>query len=280
MNQPSKSVVFVTGAFVTHHCWDAWKAHFGARGFDTHAPPHPRKEAEPAELRRAHPRSPIAQNRLGDVVGAYAEYIRRLPEKPILVGHSFGGLMVQLLLQLDLGAAGVAIDSVPPQGVVSLKWSFIRSVTPALGLFSSLDEPYLMSFEHWQYTFANGMPLGEQRDAYERLVVPESKRFARGALTRAARIDFARPHAPLLFIAGTDDHIMPASLNRRNYRRYAKHEGSITDFRELAGRNHLLLEQPHWRETADIALGWLGGLSTRKERVPRPSRPSLELQPT
>jgi pimeloyl-ACP methyl ester carboxylesterase len=256
-NNASNTLVFVTGAFVSNSCWDEWKAYFESQGYICYAPAHPHKEGAAAALRSEHPHSAIARNSLTSVVASYAAFIRRLPEKPILIGHSFGGLMVQLLLQQDLGVAGVAIHSVPPQGVLTFKWSFFRSVTPALGLFTSQKKTYLMSFRHWQYTFTNGLDLATQRSTYEQLVVPESKRMSRGALTQEARIDFARPHAPLLFVAGSTDHIMPASLNYSNYKRYAKHKNSITEFKEFEGRNHFVLGLPTWQESADFVLGWL-----------------------
>lgn len=256
-NSSSKTVVFVTGAFVSNSCWDAWKTYFTSHGYNCYAPAHPHKEAPAGVLRGQHPTSPIADNSLEDVTQAYAAFIRDLPEKPIIIGHSFGGLIVQKLLQQDLAVAGIAIHSVPAQGVITLKWSFLRSVTPALGLFSSVKKTYLMSFRQWQYTFTNGMTLAEQQASYEQLVLPESKKMARGALMKAGRIDFARPHVPLLFMAGSEDHIMPASLNYSNYRRYARYSHSITEFKEFRGRNHFVLGLPAWRENADFILNWL-----------------------
>ncbi|WP_375436403.1 alpha/beta hydrolase [uncultured Hymenobacter sp.] len=275
-NNSSNSIVFVTGAFVSSTCWNEWKAYFQSQGYTCYAPAHPHKEGIAAALRSEHPHSSIAHNSLTSVVEFYAAFIRRLPEKPILIGHSFGGLILQLLLQQNLGTAGVAIHSVPPQGVLTLKWSFFRSVTPALGLFTSQKKTYLMSFKHWQYTFTNGLDLATQRATYEQFVVPESKRMSRGALTQEAQINFARPHAPLLFVAGSTDHIMPASLNYSNYQRYAKHKGSITEFKEFAGRNHFVLGLPTWRESADFVLSWLsytiGAPAPVRARTAEPQR--------
>lgn len=256
-NNPSKTVVFITGAFVSNSCWDEWKTYFASSGYNCYAPAHPHKEGAADALRRQHPASPIADNSLEDVTQEYANFIQSLPDKPIVIGHSFGGLIVQKLLQQDLAVAGVAIHSVPAQGVLTLKWSFLRSVTPALGLFSSLKKTYLMSFRHWQYTFTNGMALAEQQASYEQLVLPESKKMARGALMKAGRIDFARQHVPLLFMAGSEDHIIPASLNHSNYKRYARYSHSLTEFKEFQGRNHFVLGLPTWRENADFILDWL-----------------------
>ena len=254
---PTKTVVFVTGAFVSNSCWDEWKAYFESKGYTCYAPAWPNKDASAATLRSQHPNSPIAKNGLQDVLDTYVNFIKRLPEKPIVIGHSFGGLIVQLLVQRDLAAAGVAIHSVPAKGVITLKWSFIRSLTPAMGFFTSTKKTYLMTFKQWQYTFTNGMSLADQKASYEQIVTPESKKMARDGLKKVAKVDFEKPHVPLLFISGSTDHIMPASLNYSNYKRYKKNNGSITDYKEFEGRNHFVLGLPTWHEEADYTLSWL-----------------------
>jgi len=249
-------IVFLTGAAVTTACWDDWRAFFTAHGYTCYAPPWPHKAAPAAVLRGQHPHSPIAQNSLADVLRGYTEFIARLPAPPIVIGHSYGGLLVQLLLQQGTVAAGVAIASAPPRGVVAFKWSLLRAVWPMLGLFSSLKTTFLPTFAQWQYAIANGLPLAEQQASYERLATPESKKTIRGAFSRHARVDFRRPHAPLLLLAGGADRLLPPALNRANYRRY-RHAGSTTHYHELPGRCHALLGQPTWREDAALVLRWL-----------------------
>ena len=256
---PISSIVFITGAFVTTNCWDDWKSFFERQGYACYAPAWPHKDASAAALRGQHPHSPIAQNGLLDVLKVYSDFIAQLPAKPIVIGHSYGGLLVQLLLQQGTVAAGVAIESAPPLGVVVWSWPLVRTVLPMLGLFSSLTTTFLPSFTQWQNTIANGLPLAEQRNSYERLLAPESKRVIRQALSRRARVDFSRPHAPLLFLAGSTDRTMPAALNRANYRRY-RHAQSVTDYYELPGRNHAMLGQPTWPEDAALVLHWLAAL--------------------
>ena len=249
-------IVFIAGAFVTHQCWDEWRAFFEKAGYVCYAPPWPHKNAPAAELRRQHPHSPIAQSGLRDVLAVYTEFIRRLPAKPIVIGHSYGGLIVQLLLQQDAVVAGVAIESVPPLGVLAFSWSLLLSVLPTLGLFSSAKTTFLPSFGQWKFAIANGLLRADQRAFYERLVAPESKRVTREALSRLAKVDFHKPHAPLLFLAGSADRIMPAKLNYANYRRY-RHAASLTSYHELPGRNHAMLGQPTWPEDAALVLHWL-----------------------
>jgi fermentation-respiration switch protein FrsA (DUF1100 family) len=113
-----------------------------------------------------------------------------------------------------------------------------------------------MSFAEWQYAFTNGMPYEEQKEAYYNLLVPESKLLVRDATTSAAKIDFTRPHVPLLFLSGSADRFIPASLNYTNYKKYT-HRESVTEYKEFAGRNHFVLGQPGWEEQADFILNWL-----------------------
>jgi pimeloyl-ACP methyl ester carboxylesterase len=167
-----------------------------------------------------------------------------------------GGLITQLLVQEGLAAAGIAIHSLQPQGVFTFKFSFYKAGWPALGFFTNTNKTYLMSFPEWQYAFTNGMPFEAQKDAYYKLLVPESKLLIRDATTPAAKVDFAKPHVPLLFLSGSEDRFIPASLNHTNYKKYS-HAQSVTDYKEFPGRNHFVLGQPGWQEIADHILNWI-----------------------
>lgn len=254
----SKTVVFVTGSFVTNRGWKPWQDYFESKGYKTFAPAWPHKDGDPAALRKEHPHSPIAKLHLKEVIESYAAFIRNLPEKPIIIGHSAGGFMTQaLLVNYGLGVAGVAIHPFFPMGVIPYELSFFRAATGALGLFTPLDETYLMPFKTWQYAFTNGMSLEEQKKAYDENVIPESKRVSWDGLTSATRIDFQKPHAPLLIVSGSTDNILPPSINLRNFKKYPQGNGSITEYKEFPGRNHFVLGQPTWKEDADYILEWL-----------------------
>jgi alpha-beta hydrolase superfamily lysophospholipase len=120
-----------------------------------------------------------------------------------------------------------------------------------------------MSFKTWQYAFVNGMALEDQRAAYESSTIPESKTVARGGLSQAAKVDFAKPHAPLLLTSGSEDNITPAHLNLRNFKKYKKTD-SVLDYKEFPGRNHFVVNQPTWKEDADYILDWVARHSTRQ----------------
>ena len=258
-----KNIVFITGAFVSNECWEAWQLYYESQGYTVLAPPWPNKDAPAEVLRNRHPDADIASNRLTVLTDYYAGIVAQLPEKPILIGHSIGGLLVQLLLQRGLGMGGVAIHSVPPQGIFTLKFSFLKAGWGPLGFFTSTKETFLMSFREWQYAFTNGMSLEQQKAAYYHLAIPESKMIVRDTITKAASIDFNKPHAPLLIMAGSTDHTIPASLNFANYQKY-KHTDSVTDYKEFEGRNHFVLGQPTWKENADFILDWIGKTILKK----------------
>ncbi|HEY0653595.1 MAG TPA: alpha/beta hydrolase [Chryseosolibacter sp.] len=254
----SKTVIFITGAYVSHRGWASWKTYFDRRGFNTILPSWPEKDGVPKDLREDK-NSKVPSVRLNDVIEHYASIIKRLPEKPIAIGHSLGGLISQILLERGLVEAAAVIHSVPPQGIIPFEFSFLKSAWRSLGLFTDTRKPYIMSFETWQYAFANGMSLKEQRSSYNENVIPESKLALRDGLTHVAKVDFNKARGPLLMIAGAKDNIIPATLNRRNFNAYRKNK-SITAFKLYADRNHLTLNQAGWEKVADDIIAWLEGV--------------------
>lgn len=255
-NNPSKTVLFITGAFVSNSCWDEWKLYFTGKGYQTLAPAWPNKDASAEELRNRHSDAIIASTRLSDLIEYYAGIASKLPEKPIVIGHSLGGLITQILVQRGLATAGIAIHSVPPQGILTFKLSFLIAGWGPLGFFTPANKTFMMSFRQWQYAFTNGLSMEIQKEGYYKLAIPESKLVVRDTITAVAKVDFEKPHAPLLLISGTADHTIPASLNYSNFRKY-KTSGSVTDYKKFEGRTHYVLGQPGWEEVADYILNWL-----------------------
>ena len=252
----SRTILFITGAFVGNNCWDEWKIYFEAQGFRVLAPSWPNKNASPEILRNRYPDPLIASNRLAALTDYYGNIANQMTENPILIGHSIGGLIVQLLLQRGIGSLGIAIHSVPPQGIFTFKLSFLRAGWRALGFFTSIRKPYLMSFQTWTYAFTNGMTCDQQKESYYRFVVPESKLIVRDTISTAAKVNYSNPHSPLLFVSCSDDHTIPASLNYSNYKKY-RNSGSVTEYQEFKGRNHFVLGQETWKENADYILEWI-----------------------
>lgn len=253
----STTIVLIHGMFMTPLCWEKWIPYYEAKGYSVFAPAWPGRDKSVAELRRIHPDSELAKLKLNHIVDYLENFIKGLSEKPAIIGHSMGGLAVQILLQRDLAVGGVAIDPAPPAGVFTTEWSFVRSNFPATNPFL-LSRPVQMTFEHFQYAFTNTLPLDEQRAAYDRYVVPESRGVPISSLGSAGKVDFSHLRRPLLITAGERDHIIPASLNRSNYSKYKV--PSVTDFKEFAGRDHFLIGSRGWEEIADYCLEWLGSI--------------------
>ncbi|NUY81976.1 alpha/beta fold hydrolase [Flavobacterium sp. MAH-1] len=257
METKTKHIVFITGAFVTHKSWLHWKTYFEGKGYTCSLEPWPHKDKAVEELRARQGKDlDLALMPYSEVLDHYERIIKQMPEKPILIGHSVGGLTTQLLLQRGIAVAGIAIHPAPPQGVLSFKWSFLRAVWHPLAFFTSARKTHLMSFPQWQYAFTNGMDFDEQLMSYEENVIPESKTVLRNALGRTAHIDFERPHAPLLILSGSIDNIIPASLNLSNFKRYKNRE-SITDYKEFEAANHYVVSAPGWKRQADYILDWI-----------------------
>ncbi len=250
-------ILFVHGMYMTPLCWERWEERVGARGRACVALAWPGRDRPLEELRDGTCDESIAALTLAQVVDSVAAAAAAEATPPVLVGHSMGGLASQLVMQRVPLAAVVAISSAAPRGVLSAKPSFLKANWGHITPFRSKRHPVRMSFERFQYVFANDMPAAEQRAAYDRYVVPESRRVPAGALTATAKVDFARPHPPLLFVAGTDDNVIPASLVRTNARRYRRSPREA-DLVELPDRNHLLLAQPGWEHVVDEVLDWLG----------------------
>ena len=255
----SNTIVFMAGAFIGMNCWDGWKMYFESRGYRCLVVPWPYKDASPEELRNRNPEANIASVRLNGLVDRYTTLIDSLPEKPILIGHSLGGLLVQLLLERGLGCAGVAAHPFPALGGGRRRFSLLRGWWDAMGFFSSTRIAYLMPFKKWRDDFTNGMSYEQQKQLYYSYAVPESKLLIRDLLTPKAKIYFTDVQTPLLIISGSRDRVSPSALNRRNYGKYLS-ANATAFYKEFNGFNHLVFASPRWIEIPDYILSWLGEL--------------------
>ena len=249
------TVVFIHGAWVTPACWDAFAGRYRERGWSVVAPPWP-LEDQPIEELRAHPHPNLARVGVKEIVDHYAAIISVMPEPPLLVGHSFGGLFVQMLLDRGLGAAGVAIDPAPP------RWVFATPKTVKAGI-SVLLLPLgwrrmaRMSLDTFARTFANRLPADQMRAMYDRHVVPTPGRiFFQDAFGKATGVRFKNgSRAPLLITAAADDYTVDPAMVRANFRKYGG-SAAVTDFLEFPGHSHFLIAEPGWEEVADYTLDW------------------------
>lgn len=254
MSDDNGTIVFVHGMYVNGVSWEPWIERARSAGLGALAPSWPCHDGQPAEL-RAHVDPELGKLSFARVVAHFKGVIAALAERPFLVGHSIGGLVVQKLINDGYGRAGVAVSSAPARGVVSLDPHFLRANFPHVNPLAG-NKPVVMTPERFHYTFCNTMTRQASDEAFDRYVVPESRNVARGTLGKEAKIDFRRPHSPLLFVAGDTDHLTPLAAVRRNARRYDA-AGGTTRFEEMKGRSHFICNQDGWEEVADIALGFL-----------------------
>jgi pimeloyl-ACP methyl ester carboxylesterase len=251
----SKTIMLVHGAWVTTDCWTNFRDFLQRGGHRVVVPPWPYLDRPVEELRRS-PDPRLAKMTIKGLVDHFEKHIRDLPEQPILIGHSFGGLIVQMLLDRGLGSAGVAIVAAPPRGVLPSVVA-IRSALPVLLMWRGWSRIVSMSFKSFSTTIANTLSQSEQRRAYDRHIVPTAGRiYFQAALGVGNAVDFANPkRPPLLLIAASEDRTSTSSMVKTTYRKQSR-APSRTDIHEFPNRSHWLIAEPGWEEVADKALKW------------------------
>ncbi|WP_423147873.1 alpha/beta hydrolase [Rubrolithibacter danxiaensis] len=248
------TILFIHGMFQNPKSWQKWVDFFSQRGYNCLAPAWPLHEGEPASLRQ-NPPAGLGDLSLNDIVGKIEEEVLKLDEKPSVIGHSVGGLIVQLLVNRNMAQMGIAIDSVAPNAMLDFDWAFFKN---SMAITNPLkgNDPFYMDLETFHSSFCNTMSMEETKSAYEQFATHDSRNVLRDCMGEAGQIDLELPHVPLLFIAGEKDQIIPASLSEKNYKAY-KDENSITDFREFTNRGHFICGQPGWEEVAEYVSSWL-----------------------
>jgi pimeloyl-ACP methyl ester carboxylesterase len=274
----AETIVLVHGLWMTPRSWEHWVDRFETRGYRVLAPAYPGFEVE-VEALRADP-TPIARLGIDMVADHYEAIICELETPPIIMGHSFGGTLTQLLLDRGLGAAGVVIDSALVRGIKSIPLSQLKSLFPALDNPAHRHQAVGFTPEQFHYAFTNCMSEEESLKVYERYHIAAPGRIIwDGALANfqphsEAAVDFKRPgRAPLLFIAGSEDNIMPAAVNKANYKLYLKSD-TVTEYTEFAGRCHYTCGQDGWEPLADYALAWAEYQVSRRSERRSPVRAS------
>ncbi|MDB5135576.1 MAG: hypothetical protein JWP37_2179 [Mucilaginibacter sp.] len=249
-----KTIVFIHGMFQNPKSWDKWTAYFNGKGYECLAPAWPMHEGKPADLRNDPPAG-LGDLTLQTIVDEMEQVVTALPEKPILIGHSVGGLIVQLLIQKGLAEMGIPIDSVAPNAMLALDWGFMKNSALIANPFKG-NEPFYTDLESFHGSFCNTMSMEETEAAFNETATHDSRNVLRDCLGEAGQIDTELPHAPLLFIGGEEDRIIPYELNRRNAEAYTD-EVSIVDFKAFRNRGHWICGQQGWEEVAAYISDWL-----------------------
>ncbi|HSS53029.1 MAG TPA: alpha/beta hydrolase [Gaiellales bacterium] len=251
--------VFVHGLWLLPSSWDRWAEVFDAAGYAALAPGWPDDPETVAEA-NANPDT-FANKTVGDVADHFAEVIGKLDRKPVVIGHSFGGLLAQILAGRGLSTATVAIDPAPFRGVLPLPVSALRSASPVLTNPANRHRAVPLTYEQFRYAFANAVDEDEARQLYDAFAVP-----APGApLFQAAtanfnpwtevKVDHKNPErGPLLIISGEKDHTVPWAIANASFKKQKKNKEAVTEIVEMSGRGHALTIDSSWREVADTSL--------------------------
>jgi len=246
----SKHVVLIHGNFTNNLTWENWKKRYEQRGYTVHAPANPGHEGVPAELRKqVHPQ--LAGAGLREVVQNIQDLIANLPEPPVVIGHSMARLAVMKLVESGRVAAGISINGAPPKNVQA-PFKTIKTVFPSFLLFSS-KKHWLGSPKWFNKAFFNTLPPAKQALAYEKYIVPESKKVSWDALTTSfAKVDFKQPHVPMLFIGGGKDQIFSANFTQKIAGNYQQ----PVDLKIFDNKSHFICGEPGWEAVADYILDW------------------------
>jgi pimeloyl-ACP methyl ester carboxylesterase len=255
-----RTIVLIHGLWLTALSWENWVERFSSKGHKVVARGWPGMDVDVEQLRRDP--SAVANLGVAEVVEHYRRIIEGLGERPIIMGHSFGGLVTQILLDHGLGSAGVALDSAPVKGIFKMPWSEIRSAFPALKNPANNHRAVALTPEEFHYAFTNTVDAETSKKAYERYAVPGPGRvlfqaaFANFNPRAPTKVDFDNPdRAPLLIIAGERDHVSPVPVNETNAK-LQRRSPAITAYRSFPGRPHLIIAEQGWEEVADFALDW------------------------
>jgi non-heme chloroperoxidase len=264
-------VVFVHGLWMHATSWDPWIALFDEAGYDAVAPTWP-GEAATVEETRAHADA-MAGVGVGEVVDRYREVIAGLPTKPVVIGHSFGGLVVQQLLGMGLATGAVALCPAQMRGVLKVPLTQLASNWPVLSRPGLRKKTWAHTADSYHRSFASAVPKAESDDVFGKYVIPAPGRplfqaglaNLQGAKSSSTAVDTGAARGPLLMIAGGADRTVPESVVRSAYAKQKKGPG-VTEFLSFPGRGHSLPADSGWRDVANAALDFLerNNLSPRR----------------
>jgi non-heme chloroperoxidase len=254
-------VVFIHGLWLLPSSWDRWSAVFEDAGYTALTPGWP-DDPETVEEANAHPEV-FAHKTITQVADHYDDLIGKLTTKPAVIGHSFGGLLTQILAGRGRAAVSVAIDPAPFRGVLPLPVSALKSSAPVLGNPANRNRAVPLTYEQFRFAFANAVSEDEAKQLYETYAVPASGAPLFQAATAnvnpwtEAKVDTKNPdRGPLLIISGEKDHTVPWAIANASYKRQ-QHNPGVTEIVEIPDRGHALTIDNGWREVADTALAFV-----------------------
>jgi alpha-beta hydrolase superfamily lysophospholipase len=254
-------VVFIHGLWLHATSWAPWAELFSEAGYDPIAPGWP-GDPDTVEAARANPDA-LADHGIDDVTRHYQAIIDTLAARPILVGHSFGGMIAEKLLGLDYGAAAIGIDAAQIKGVLPLPLSALHSTLPVFKNPANKHKAVSLTAEQFRFSFGNAVSPEESDALYERWTIPAPGKplfeaaAANFSLHSPAKVNTANEgRGPLLLVMGGRDHTVPEAITKATVKQY-RHSSAVTDLEEFADRGHSLTIDSGWREVADACLAWL-----------------------
>ncbi|WP_316831726.1 alpha/beta hydrolase [Pedobacter aquatilis] len=251
-----KDIIFIHGMFQNPKSWGKWADFFSAKGFNCIIPAWPMHEGEPSALRQ-NPPAGLGDLHLDDIITEIETLVLK-HDKPIVIGHSVGGLIVQLLINRDVASAGIAIDSVAPNAMLDFDWGFFKNSALIANPFKG-NEPFYMDEKAFHGSFANTLSEEASNEAYREFATHDSRNVLRDCMGAAGELDVEITHPPLLLIAGEKDEIIPNTLTKKNFEAYTD-ASSITAFKEFSNRSHYICGEPGWEEVAEYSYQWLQSL--------------------
>jgi pimeloyl-ACP methyl ester carboxylesterase len=254
-------IVFVHGLWLHGESWSEWIQFFRENGYQASAASWP-GDSDTTEATRKNADA-VAGYGVGEIAEYIAGQLETLEQKPVLIGHSFGGLLVQNLLGRDLAAAAIAIDPAPIKGVPELPLSALKSAFPVLGNPLNFKKAVSLSEHQFRFGFTNALPEQEARQLYAKYAMPAPARPLFQAATAtfnpnsATRVNVAnKSRGPLLLVSGEKDHTVPPIIVKSTLKAY-RESPAVTELKEFAGRGHSLTIDSGWREIAEYSLAWL-----------------------
>ncbi len=251
----SKPIVLLHGLFQNAQSWGHWAEYYRELGYTVYTPVFPYHKGDPAFLNQ-HIDPHLVNLEFQEVLDSITAFIESLTEKPIIIGHSIGGLLTQKLVEAGKVKMGITLASANPRGVNVLDWKYIRSNFRMVSPFRRRDKVCTPPLRWFRYTFFNTLNDTTAKAEHRKYFIPESRKIAKSSTKKGLEIDFNKPHVPMLFISGQKDNDLPPRLIYKNYKAY-QDPTSRRDYYEFPAKSHYIVSEPGWEKVAGYVANWI-----------------------
>lgn len=253
--EKGKTIVLIHGLFQNSHSWQNWKIYFEDKGYTVYTPSFPYHDGDPKVLQKEIDPELVNLD-FPQVLDYMIAFVDSLPEKPIVIGHSVGGLITQKLVEMEKASMGITLASANPRGVSVLNWKYIRSNFRMVNPLRSRNKVCQPPLRWFKYTFFNSLSDSAAKAEHQTYFIPESRIIAKTSTQKGMEIDFEKAHVPMLFIAGEKDNDLPPNLIYKNSKAYTD-INSIREYYEFPERSHYIASEPGWEDVANYVLEWI-----------------------